>query len=486
MTVEQYFCPTDDALGNLDAVALREAFATQQLRPQEAVRAAIARAEGAGILNALVVDRFDDALAEATALPTADQRSPGALLSGIPSVIKDTDAVVGLPCRYGSRAMPTEPSVVSSPFVEQFRATGVVPIGISNMPEFGLTGTTESVLYGPTRNPWDLDYSAGGSSGGSAALVAAGVVPIAHGNDGGGSLRIPAAACGLVALKPTRDRLRQRPTPKMLPVDLVVQGFLTRTVRDTALALAASEKVYCNPSLAPVGHVVAPIERALRIGWFTQSVRGTASDSVTAAETERIAALCASLGHRVEAIDNPFDGRLHDAFELLWSFLPTLLAHFGQIEFGAGFDADRLESFTRHLASRFQKQVLHAPAAFGRLRGFAADYQAQFERFDVLLTPTTAGPVPPLGYLDPELPGEVHMARIAALYPFTPPHNVAGAPAISLPLANDLAGRPLGMQFAGPAGGEAELLALALQLEQAAPWDYPMAGPSAEAVGPSM
>ena len=252
----------DDVLGISDAVEIARLIRDGDIHPREAVEAAIARAEQVNpLLNAIATPLFESARAEA-------ERPRVGVFAGVPSFIKDNDAVAGSPFLFGSRALPTTPAPKSTPFVEQFLSLGFVNLGKTTMPEFGLTGTTEALLHGPTHNPWRLGFSPGGSSGGSAALVAAGVVPVAHANDGGGSIRIPASCCGLVGLKPSRGRFVDVEGSKLLPVKILHQGMLSRSVRDTAVFVHAAEQYQRNPKLPSVGLATRP-GRRLRIGFFT-------------------------------------------------------------------------------------------------------------------------------------------------------------------------------------------------------------------------
>jgi len=218
---------TDDPLGALDAVGVAEAISAGDISSREATEAAIARAEHVDpALNMLVVRDFERALSQ------SESPGPGPF-SGVPSVVKDNTDVVGLPTRHGAESVPARDANADASFTAQLRSTGVVVIGKSTMPEFGFNASTEFENLPPTRNPWNPEFSCGASSGGSAALVASGVVPIAHANDGGGSIHIPAAGCGLVGLKPTRGRVVDAAEAATMPVNIISNGVVTRTVRDT-------------------------------------------------------------------------------------------------------------------------------------------------------------------------------------------------------------------------------------------------------------
>ncbi len=455
---------TDDAIGRTDAVELAERVATGRVSSRELVEAAINRTEAVDpALNAVAVWDLD------RARDRADAAAHTGVFGGVPSFVKGVSAVEGLPNRWGSRAVPETPATESAPEVVQFLSTGLVSLGLTTTPEFGLVATTEGGLTGATRNPWSLDHSSGGSSGGSAALVAAGAVPIAHGNDGGGSIRIPAACCGLVGLKPTRDRLDMEPLPKLFPLNPGVNGVLSRTVRDTATYLYGAERYRPGPGLPPIGHVTGPAEHRLRIGVITARDDGVDFDSSTTAELLRVAGWLEELGHEVETIESPFPAGLADDFLLLWSMFPFLLWQGGGRLFD-GFDRDQLDPFATWLARSFRRQAPKAPVAFRRLRRFVATYPSAWDRHDVLLSPTLGGPVHRLGYISPDVDGETMFARVRAQVPTTWIHNAGGGPAISLPLTIDGNGLPVGMQFAANLGQEALLLALAFELEAAHPW----------------
>jgi amidase len=266
----------DDALGDLDAVAVAEQIRTRKVSAVEVVAAAIERAAKVnGVLNAIELEDFGAALKKAA-------RAAAGVFSGVPTFLKDNTDLQGLPTGHGSRAVNARPAKADAAFAKQFLAQGFVCLGKSRLPEFGLNATTEFVDAAPVRNPWHPDYSTGASSGGSAALVAAGVVPIAHANDGGGSIRIPAACCGLIGLKATRGRLLGPPAARALPVNIIAEGVVTRSVRDTAQFFAAAESYHRNRLLPEIGLVQGPHKRRLRFGVVFDSVTGHRTDAGTA------------------------------------------------------------------------------------------------------------------------------------------------------------------------------------------------------------
>jgi len=455
------FC--DDVLGTADAVEIARRIESREIHAQEAIDAAIARAERVNpSLNAIAAPLFDAARKQAG-------RSRSGVLAGVPTFIKDNEAVAGAPLLHGSRGLPNRPSEKSSPFVDQFLSPGLINLGKTTLSEFGLTGTTEALVYGPTHNPWRLGFSPGGSSGGSAALVAAGVVPIAHANDGGGSTRIPASCCGLVGLKPSRGRLVDMEGAAFFPVKIVHQGMLSRSVRDTAVFYHAAERHYRNPKLPEIGLVTQP-GRRLRVGFFTDLDEATPSHPDCVAAVTDAAKLLEGLGHSVERVTRPFDDGFLEDFFLLWSMFGFAITRLGTRLVHPDFDRTKVEDFTNGLAGYFKENMHKAPAAIWRLRKFAHQYARCFDEYDVLMNPTVAMPSPEHGYIGPEVPFDTVVERLKWFIPFTLTQNVSGGPAISLPLGQSEDGMPLGVQLASPLGDERTLLELSLEIEASAPW----------------
>ncbi|GAB2667316.1 amidase [Gordonia jinhuaensis] len=386
--------------------------------------------------------------------------------AGVPSVIKNNTAVAGIPTLHGSRAVPATPATHDEPFTTQFRATGATIVAASTLPAFGLTASTEFVDREPTRNPWDTDRSAGASSGGSAALVAAGAVPLAQGNDGGGSIRIPAAACGLVGLKPTRGRLAAAPQSRSMPIDLVCEGVLTRTVRDTARFLAEVERFAPARSLPRIGRVEAPSSRRLRIAVFTDPITGPL-DADTRLGLSQTVSVLESLGHRLDPVDVPVGTEFVDQFTLYWGLMGFGIDHLGARLFGAGFDRTRLDPFTRELSRLFARNFYRLPTALRGLRRANARFLGLFADHDVILSPTLAHTPPPLGHLSPAGDFDTVFERLVRFLAFTPINNTSGAPGISLPLAWSATGVPIGMHFSARPGDERTLLEVAYELEEA-------------------
>jgi amidase len=454
----------DDALGTLDGVALAELIAGGGRTAVEVTAAAIERARRVNpTLNGIVTETFDSALEEAR-IPRIGP------FAGVPSVIKDTDNVQGVPTLMGSRAIAPIPARKSSAFVRHLGELGFISLGKSNLCEFGLTATTEPLLSGPTRNPWNIEHSTGGSSGGSAALVAAGVVPIAHANDGGGSIRIPAGSCGLVGLKASRGRLPPVDGGGLAPVKIVHQGILSRSVRDTATFYAESEKLFLPRGMPAIGLTQGPPDRRLQIGLFNTGLDGAECDVDTADAVIDTGRLCEQLGHHVEHIAFPYPSRIGHDFTVYWGLMAFYLKHSGRLYSGRGFDKSLVEGLTHQLAAHFRKHLKETPAIIRRLRGFSVRYAEIFNRFDVLLSPVIGRVPPRLGVLGPGQPFENVLAQFNKFYCYTAPQNISGAPAISLPLQFSREGLPIGLQFAAAFGSDRLLLELAMELEQARPW----------------
>lgn len=394
-------------------------------------------------------------------------------LAGVPSLLKDNTDWAGMPTLHGSRALPNKLAVADDAILQQMKAVGLVPLAKTRLPEFGFTATTEFSRAEPCRNPWNVEYSTGGSSGGSAALVAAGAVPIAHANDGGGSIRIPASCCGLVGLKPSRGRLLESPMTRKLPLNIVNEGVVTRSVRDTAAFYAAAEQFYRNKSLPAMGHVHADAGsgvRPLRIALVTELFDGTTADPECVAVVEQVAQACADLGHSIEPLADVTNAQMVDDFLLYWASLAASMRYFGKQLLDPQFDYRQLEPLTRQLARYTRKQWWRVPGAIRRLKQYSHEYAEYFKTYDVILSPTIAQPPKRLGELNPGIEFDEAYDRLTRYVAFTPAQNVSGAPGISLPLGQSTAGLPIGVHFAAAMGQEPLLLQLAYALEEAMPW----------------
>lgn len=452
-----------DPFWRLDATAQAELVRRGEVSPLELIDAAIARIEAVDpALNSVVTNTFERARILAAG------RLPDGPFRGVPYLVKDLSDWAGVRTSHGSRLYQDYVPQVSSPYVQRSLDAGLVPVGKSNTPEFGLLGTTESLLLGACRNPWNTEFTPGGSSGGAGAAVAAGLVPFAHATDGGGSIRIPASCCGLFGLKPSRGRLS--PGEVGEGIDLSVEHCVSRSVRDSAALFAAAEYRGDDAPLPPVGHVTAPAERRLRIAFSTRTYTGAAPHPEVEAAAQRAAALCADLGHHVEEAGPTVDGeRFIDAFMTVWASWPAAVvaeARMRNLE-----PADALEPWTIALAEHFRALPETALADAGALFAqMARVYEAFFTRYDVVLTPTLSAPPVRIGAQAPTVDFRTLWEAVTSWVAYTPMHNATGNAAMSVPLAWSSEGLPIGMQFVAPMGGERTLFELAYELEAAAPW----------------
>lgn len=463
MTPRRVSAVTDDVLGTLDAVALVAALQGGEVGVREVVEAAIARVRAVDdALGAMAFTAYDRALVE-----SRDPR--GGFFAGVPTVVKDNCAVAGMPTRDGTDAWSPRAERADGDFARMYLATGLVPLGKSQLSEFGFSAAAEHPRLGPVRSPWSLDHPAGASSAGSAALVASGALTIAHANDGGGSIRIPAAVNGLVGLKPTRGRLAQDKTLREMPVRIVSDGVVTRSVRDTAAFFREAEHVYRNLSLRPVGDITRPGRKRLRVAVNTTGA-GVGASPETTDLTMRTADLLAELGHQVEEVAAPVPPGFRDDFLLYWSTLALVLVRTGRRQHGRSWDPTRLDNLTHGLARHAARHLHRLPGAMRRLRRSTALSAEFYASYDVTLTPTLGAVTPPLGHLDPTQPYETVIERLVEWVSFTPWQNATGDPAVSLPLATSAEGLPVGMMLGAAAGDEAVLLELAYELEEARPF----------------
>jgi amidase len=452
-------------MGDLDAVGLVEKLRAGEVSPQELVEAAIARTEAVNpTLNGLAFEAFDRARARAAA-----RRPYGGYFDGVPSFIKDNVAVEGMPTMQGTDAWDPHPMPANGEWAPVFLASGLIPLGKTQMSEFGFSGSAEHPRIGPVRNPWNPEYTAGASSSGSAAFVAAGAVPIAHANDGGGSIRIPAACNGLVGLKPSRGRLPLDKETAKMPLHLVANGVVSRSVRDTAAFFREAELVYRNPRLPAIGDITHSGTQRLRIAMCTKSILREASPEVREL-TLKSAALLEELGHRVTEIDNPVPARFKDDFLVYWSFLAFAVVRGGRRMFGPSFDRTRLDSLTLGLDRDAARTLHKLPLAIARLTASRRITARLAGTYDAVLMPTLAEVTPRIGHLDPTAGYEQVMDRLIDWVGFTPLQNATGDPAISLPLGESANGLPVGMMLSTVVGQEAPLIELAYELEDARPW----------------
>ncbi|GAA1914248.1 amidase [Nocardioides marmoribigeumensis] len=464
---------TDDVLADHDAVGLSALLRSREVGVLEAVDAAIARAEQVQpALCPVQHAAYDEARREAARL---DRDGLGdEAFAGLPTFMKDNVDVEGMPTNFGSVAYVARPARHDGGVMKQWRGLGTVTLGKSRLPEFGLTASTEFLTEDPVRNPWHTGHSAGASSGGAAALVAAGVVPLAHANDGGGSIRIPAAACGLVGLKPTRGRLAAELADTVLPVQVVAQGAVSRTVRDTAHFLAAAERVRpARRGLRPVGLVEGPAARRLRIAVMTDSVTDIPTDDATRASVLGTADLLAAAGHELVEERLPIDPAFADDFALYWALLGLLTSRLGKVLYSRDFDHAQVDPIVKGLAAMVPGRWRSLPGAIRRLRGAGALYHEVFRRFDLVLTPTLGHVTPPIGHLGSDVEFDLVFERLRAYVGFTPAANVSGGPAITVPTGlGEVEGGsvPLSAMLSADHGQERTLLEVAYELEAARPF----------------
>ncbi|WP_433207894.1 amidase [Nocardia sp. CA-107356] len=460
MSTQRFHAFTDDVLADHDAVAIADLVRRGAVSAAEVAAAARARAAQVDpTLRAVVI--------ETTGLISGDVDAP---LFGVPTYVKDNTDVRGLPTNHGTAAFVARPCAKDGPYTKQLLSTGMTVLGKSRLPEFGLNASTEFAVAEPTRNPWHTEYSAGASSGGAAALVAAGVVPIAHGNDGGGSIRIPAACCGVVGLKPSRGRHIDGPQARSMPINLVSEGVLTRSVRDTATYFAAAERYWRNPKLPPVGLVEGPARRRLRIGVIADSVTGTETCPQTRAVLDDTIAVLEKLGHEVRPVAPPVGRRFVDDFTVYWGLLAFLITVGGKLAVDPRFRPSGLDEFTRGLGALYRKSILRTPAILYRLSQVRHAYDEITRDNELVLSPVLVHTTPQLGYLNPTVPFDELFTRLISWVAFTPFNNVAGTPAISLPMGTSSDGLPIGMQFSAAHGDERTLLEVAFALEAERPW----------------
>ena len=457
-----------------DATGLAAMIAGKQVSAGEVLDAAIARMEQVNpTLNAVILDLTDQAKAQ------LKQGTPAGPLGGVPWLIKDIGALVaGTPTTSGSRLMKDAVAPTDSAIVTQYRKAGLVIFGKTNTPEFGLEPVTEPEFFGPTLNPWDLTRTPGGSSGGAGAAVAGGIVPAAHASDGGGSIRTPAACCGLFGMKPSRGRVSSAPAGEGWG-GASVQHAVTRSVRDSALLLDVicapqpGDPYFLAPPATPFVEEVRRDPGKLRIGVISGALDGGSIDPECAAAVADAAKLCESLGHSVDEVTLGLDfDAIRDAAGGVIAASVHATLEMVTAQRGRPLEDGEVDLITRAMASRGARvtgaayvlgmQTLHAAG-----RAVAAIH----ERFDVLLSSTLGSPPIPKGSLrgDPlDLAG--YGPRLFAFMPNTQLFNVTGQPAMTVPLAWSKSGLPIGIQFVAPMGDEATLFRLAGQLEKARPW----------------
>ncbi|MCE9522491.1 MAG: amidase [Alphaproteobacteria bacterium] len=467
MTFPQY--------ADYDGLGLADLVRKKDVSPAELIESAIERAERHNTkLNAIVYKAYDMARAAATKLPDGP-------FKGVPFLIKDLGVeVAGLPRTDGTAFNKNEKDTYDGLLAQRFKASGVNIFGKTNTPEFGITGTTESARLGPCRNPWNTDHITGGSSGGSAGAVAAGIVPLANASDGLGSIRIPAACCGLVGMKVTQYRVPQGPEhDASIGHGYAVHHVVSRTVRDSAAMLdcidmpEADSPFPSPPKSRPYALEAATAPGRLRIAFTDETPSGKPVDPEIAALLRDTAKKLEALGHHVEERGLGINYRkLYAASTaVLGANFAASMRHRVQ-EMGREPAPEELEALSwRNWKGGERIPGYETMRGWQTLKSMTRDIFRVFATIDVLLTPVLSTPVPKIGFIDPVRvePREVD-ARQAQTFGFTPPFNMTGQPSLSLPLAHSKSGLPVGMMFTAKWGDEATLYRLAGQLEQAHPW----------------
>ena len=473
-----------------DGMALGESVRKKEIKPTELLEITIQRIEMVNPkLNAVIHRMYDQARDTAKNWESRIMQEKGmdARFCGVPFLLKDLLAEhQGAPFHEGSRAVKGYVSKVDSELVKRQKAGGLIIVGKTNTPEFGALPTTEPILYGPTHNPWDPSLTPGGSSGGSAAAVAAGIVPMAHGNDGGGSIRIPASCCGIFGLKPTRARNPLGPLFGDIGSGIVHEHAVTRTVRDSAALLDVTsgpdlgDPYYAPPKERPFLEEVGRDPGRLKIGFLSQIPEGWSDRAQLHPDCESAvrdaARLCEGLGHTVEEVaPGPLS---HPNIPAIFGFIfSCYLGHavaYWEKELGKKIKQDELEPITW---GRYQGSLTRPgadyPVTMEEVQRFSRKIARWYHEggYDLLLTPTMAIPPTKLGAFQSTPDEPMKWLGVAlAFTAFTRIQNLTGQPAMSVPLFWNQNNIPIGVQFAGRFGAEGTLFRLASQLEQARPW----------------
>lgn len=455
--------------GQYDGCGLAELIKNKEVSIADVVETAIDKIESINPdLNAVIWPMYDMARESLDHLPDGP-------FKGVPFLVKDLNlAWANTRLTSGSRYMKDYHVDHDAPLATAFKQSGIVALGKTNTPEFGITGTTEPALFGPCRNPWNTEHIAGGSSGGSAASVAAGLVPMAHSSDGAGSIRIPAACCGLVGLKPSRGRTFSPGAHGDVFHSYSHHYLVSRTVRDTATMLdCVSDTSPYAPGRPEYPFAQRREPGQLRIHFSGATANDRKIDPQISSALNQTAELLSSLGHIVE--ERPLGVDLRHFYR-----------HFGVV--GASQLAADIEEFSEELGRQPENHELEPLSkrnieagkmrsgarvikALREVRLFTRLMEEEFRDIDVYLMPVLGTPVPKIGYLDPNtLDPREQDKRSAEVFPYTPPFNATGQPAISLPLFQDSNGLPIGMQFITKFADDSTLLSLAWQLEEALPW----------------
>lgn len=443
-------------IGRLDAHDQAALVRRGEVSARELCESAIERIEALdGSLNVITHRDYDAALARA-------DRAAGPM-AGVPWLLKDGLDYRGMPNRSASRLnRDAAPGEVDFPFTQAFDERGLVALGKTNAPEFGLLPTTEPLLYGAARNPWAFERSPGGSSGGAAIAVATGMVPLAHAADGGGSIRIPASCCGLIGLKPGRGATLRARAPHLMEDLLACDMLLARSVRDVEWAMSA---------VAANGFPAIGRKKRLRIAVVTTNLNGDQPHPEVLASTMRSARLCEELGHDVFEAPAPYDGpAMMAAFKAIWAYLARDVLQSARARFGPAADAS-VEPWTLGLGEWAAGATIDdVDHLFRATEDARHALETAFNCIDIILSPVLGLPALRIGELAPDADFDHIMKLMFDYVSYTPLHNLTGHPAMSLPIQPGPDGVPIGSMFAARRGGEPLLIDLAYQLEQAAPW----------------
>jgi amidase len=462
-------------LASYDALGLADLIKRKQISALDLVDDVIRRVERVNPkINAVLTKNIDLEIVRARARKGGLEGT----LAGVPVMLKNLqqckDARIDSGSRLFAQAIAKLGNLTkeNSPFVDAMERSGMIIAGITSAPELGLIDTTEPMLHGPTRNPWNLNHTAGGSSGGSAAAIAAGIVPLAHGNDGGGSIRIPACQCGVFGLKPSRSRELGN-GGGLGALNIASNLCLSRSVRDTAAFLSVVENKN-NPNLPTVGFVSGPAKKRLRIALVINTMRGQKPHPEVEKATNAAAKLCETLGHKIESINLSINGEeFIDAFIGFWASSTVGLEATAKQLLGEGTKLeDVLEPWTLGLMELAKSRgvpncVQRATKVFGET---TTAVEKIFQSYDVILSPVMTNPPFKIGWHDPRVEFKTLMQRVLDDVGYTPLHNACGTTAMSVPLHWTADGLPVGTQFAAWRGGEGTLLQLAYELEAARPW----------------
>ncbi len=472
----EYFSFMQNAV--VDGVELARLVQQGKASPTELLEEAIARADAINPKLNAIIHRLDEQARSVAASMSKQKTSEQATLRGVPFLTKDLTVMTkGDPYHAGNVALRDSDFRAghTTHLATMFQQLGLVNFGRTNTPEFGGTVTTEPISHGACRNPWNIDHSTGGSSGGSAAAVAAGIVPIAHANDGGGSIRIPASECGLVGLKPSKGRVSFGPKLGEAWAGAAIDGVVTRTIRDTARVLdGISQPWIGDPYWAPLPatsfeQAISDVPRQLRVGLVTESSWGTVHPECIMA-VEQTALALQDLGHLVEVAkpDALFDDDLFKHFKVVLASSEAFSVEKLQDAVGRRFETGDMEADTQALVELGRKySATDYLASVEWFHSYTRQMASWWQEFDLLLTPVIAEPPPKIGELRDPRTGT---KRLRELLLFTAQFNITGQPAISLPMHTSKEGLPIGVQLVAAMHGESLLLQVGQQLEDASSW----------------